>query len=46
MIENIKRTAIKQKKYKSNHKYNLEKFGLSESIIKKDCMKYYEIFIN
>ncbi len=46
LIENIKRTAIKQKKYKSNHKYNLEKFGLSESIIKKDCMKYYEIFIN
>ena len=46
LIDNIKITAIKQKNYKSKHKYDLEKFNLSESKIKKDCMKYYEVFIN
>ena len=46
LVEKIKLTGIKQKAYKSKHKYNLNKFGLTEKQIKKDCSKYYEIFIN
>ena len=46
LIDNIKTTAIKQKNYKSKHKYDLEKFNLSEAQIKNDCIKYYETFIN
>ena len=46
LIAEIKKTAIKQKKYKSKHKYNLNKFGLNEKQIKIDCAKYYETFIN
>ena len=29
---------------KSNHNYNLEKFGLSEEQIRKDCEKIYGTF--
>ena len=46
LIAEIKSTAIEQKKYKSKHKYNLNKFSLREKQIKIDCAKYYEIFIN
>ena len=46
LIKNITTTAEKQKKYISKHKYNLEKFNLTEKIIKKDCSKFYETFIN
>jgi len=46
LIKNIKITSEKQKKYISKHKYNLEKFNLSEDKIKKDCSKFYETFIN
>ena len=45
-INDIKKTALKQKSFQSKHKYDLEKFGLSEDKIKEDCKKYYETFIN
>ena len=46
LLENIKITAEKQKQYESKHKYNLDKFDLSEEQIKKDCKEYYETFLN
>lgn len=46
LLNEIKVTSEKQKQFKSKHKYNLEKFGLSEEQIKKDCKVIYETFIN
>ena len=46
LLRNIKITSDKQKKYKSKHKYDINKFGLSEEKIRQDCKKYYETFIN
>ena len=46
LLKNINITSEKQKKYISKHKYNLERFNLSEDKIKKDCYKFYETFIN
>jgi hypothetical protein len=45
LISDIKKTAEKQKIYKSKHKYDLKKFGLSEKKIKKDCLPIYETFL-
>ena len=45
LLNEISSTSQKQKAFKSKHKYNLEKFGLSEDKIKEDCKKYYETFI-
>ena len=45
-LEDIKRTADKQKNFKSGHKYDLEKFGLTEKQIKKDCAKIYKTFLS
>ena len=42
--EIISKTSEKQKKYLSKHKYNLDKFGLSEKQIKEDCAIVYETF--
>ena len=42
----IKVTSNKQKTYKSEHKYDLSKFGLTKDKIEQDCKKYYETFIN
>jgi hypothetical protein len=42
----IKNIAEKQKNYKSKHKYDLKKFGLSEDRIKKDCSSIYKTFLN
>ena len=46
LLNKIKITSNKQKLFKSNHKYNLEKFGLNEDMIKNDCKDIYETFIN
>jgi len=46
LLNEIKITANKQKKFKSNHKYNLEKFGLNKKMIKNDCKAIYETFID
>ena len=40
----IKHTAENQKVYKSGHKYNLAKFGLTEKKIKEDCKGIYDTF--
>lgn len=35
----------KQRKYESEHRYNLAKFGLSEARIRTDCAFFYETFL-
>ena len=45
-ISDIKKTAEEQKSFKSGHKYDLEKFGLTEERIKKDCSTIYTTFLN
>lgn len=44
--QEISDISVSQKSFKSKHKYDLNKFGLSENKIKKDCKKIYETFIN
>jgi hypothetical protein len=41
----VKAKADKQRSYKSDHKYNLEKFGLSEARIREDCAFFYQTFL-
>ena len=45
-LNNIKLTADAQRAYKSNHKYDLSKFGITEEQIKKDCAVIYETFLS
>jgi hypothetical protein len=45
LIQEIKKTAEKQKQYKSDHKYDLEKFDLTENKIRTDCKKIYDTFL-
>ena len=45
LINEIKITSEKQSAYKSKHKYDLSKFGLTEEQIKKDCAVIYETFL-
>ena len=40
----ITSTSEKQKNFKSNHKYELAKFGLTEKQIKTDCKNIYDTF--
>ncbi|MFL2988866.1 sulfotransferase [bacterium] len=42
----IKITAEKQRNFKSKHKYDLSKFGLTEQQIKDDCQIIYDTFLN
>ena len=41
----IKKTAKNQRNFKSEHNYDLEKFGLTEEQIKKDCKNIYLTFL-
>src|SRR5262245_43538037 len=41
----VKKRADKQRKYESEHKYDLEKFGLTEEQIRKDCKFFYDEFL-
>ena len=41
----IAQIAEKQRNYKSKHKYDLEKFGLCEEKIRKDCDFVYKTFL-
>lgn len=41
----IEKHGEKQRSYKSEHKYNLEKFGLTEAQIRKDCAFFYDTFL-
>jgi omega-hydroxy-beta-dihydromenaquinone-9 sulfotransferase len=43
---NIKATAEKQRAYKSDHHYDLEKYGLTEEQIRKDYAPFYELILN
>ena len=45
-LNDIKETASKQKAFKSGHKYDLDKFGLTEGKIKNDCKKIYDTFLS
>ena len=42
----IEDTAEKQRQYVSEHKYDLEKFGLTKEQIKNDCKEIYETFLS
>ena len=46
LLNEIKKIAEKQRNYRSKHKYDLAKFGLSEEKIRQDCSKIYETFLN
>ena len=46
LIAAIKKTGEQQRNYESKHKYNLEKFGLTEEKIRSDCAKIYGTFFN
>jgi hypothetical protein len=46
LIKTIHKTAKKQRAYESKHKYDLEKFGLTESQIKNDCKEIYQTFLS
>jgi hypothetical protein len=41
----VKEEGEKQRKYESEHKYNLEKYGLTEEQILRDCAFYYDTFL-
>ena len=45
-LEAVQARAEKQRAYKSKHKYDLEKFGLSEDAIRRDCAVFYETFLD
>lgn len=45
LIGKIKKTTEMQRNYKSDHGYDLKKFGLTEDQIKKDCHFVYETFL-
>ena len=45
MIKSIKKTAEGQRKYQSGHKYDLDKFGLTEKKIRTDCKHIYKTFL-
>ena len=46
LLNEIKITSEKQKSFKSKHKYDLSKFGLTEQQIKNDCDSVYQSIIN
>tara|TARA_B110000014_G_scaffold116253_1_gene79806 strand:+ start:233 stop:1345 length:1113 start_codon:yes stop_codon:yes gene_type:complete len=46
LIDDIKKTAEQQRAFKSKHKYNLDKFNLTETQIKSDCAVIYKTFLN
>jgi hypothetical protein len=46
LIKIINETADKQRAYKSGHKYDLAKFGLSEDKIRKDYAQIYDTFLS
>lgn len=41
----IKHRADKQRSYTSEHEYDLARFGLNETQIRRDCAFYYETFL-
>jgi hypothetical protein len=43
--ETIAKRGEKQRKYESEHKYDLEKFGLTEDQVRRDCKFFYDTFL-
>ena len=41
----VAKRGEKQRKYESEHKYDLAKFGLSEEQIRRDCAFFYDTFL-
>lgn len=41
----VKAQAEKQRSYESEHKYKLDKYGLTEEQIRKDCAFFYDTFL-
>ena len=46
LIDDVKKTAEKQRQYESTHTYDLEKFGLNEARIRADCSFVYKTFLD
>jgi hypothetical protein len=46
LVEEIEKTGKSQREYKSEHSYDLSKFGLTENQIKKDCKMIYQTFFS
>ena len=45
LLDTISQRSESQRKFKSKHLYDLEKFGLSSEQIRSDCSKIYETFL-
>ena len=45
LIKEINQIAKQQRQYKSGHKYDLEKFGLTKKQIQNDCKNIYKTFL-
>jgi len=43
--ETIHKRGEKQRKYESEHKYDLEKYGLTEAQVRRDCAFFYDTFL-
>lgn len=41
----VHKRGEKQRRYESEHRYDLEKFGLTEAQIRRDCAFFYETFL-
>ena len=41
----VAKRGEKQRKYESEHKYDLEKFGLTEDQVRRDCKFFYDEFL-
>jgi len=41
----VKKLGDKQRKYESEHRYDLQKFGLTEAQVRKDCAFFYDTFL-
>ena len=41
----VAKRGEKQRKYESEHKYDLEKFGLTEEQVRRDCKFFYDEFL-
>ena len=45
LVAKVKSEGEKQRKYESEHKYDLKKYGLTEEQILKDCAFFYDTFL-
>ena len=43
--ETIHKRGEKQRKYESEHKYDLAKYGITEEQVRRDCAFFYDTFL-